>query len=478
MQVLEKIKTGAYWNIIGFVIRFIIGLGSSILFVRLLGQHDYGIVTFIMSCVFFSGILVNLGMGTVMTQSIATWKANNSNGPLFSMLKQITGMRMIVILLIGAVFINSEKLSQLFDKPYLSPYLYLIPLIIITSYFQGTFKTLLTCYYEQKFINIASILEMLLKLVFVILGVVFGYPIIGFLLAIMASQVINGFQLAYRSYKKIFRQLETSTEIFRIKKHIRLAYHSFMVSISIRLLGRESDLFLLGILHPDIKQVAIYAVIFGIPKMIFEAFHHIIGGGLGLAAFTEQVRRGRLDDLRYSYYQLLKYFSLLLFPAMIGGTLLGGHIAVFMYGSEYEGLSIPLAVLFCALGFSAINSITTDLLYALDRGNHLMKSRVGFGVLNIVINIAVIPQYGALGVAVTTGLISVGATLVELYLVHQALRPRYPLFHWTGYWLSAFLMGITVYWVSLDFYWEIIIGMICYGLLVGSQELFLRKGVI
>lgn len=476
MEIAQKIKTGALWNTIGFVSRFVIGMGSSILFVRLLGQKDYGIVTFILSVEFFAGILVNLGLGTVMTKSIAENRALGQENQLYSMLKKIVSARALVIAGLVIFFMYSPALARGFGKPGLGRFLYLVPLLVVTTIYQGTLKTLLTAYYQQKFINVMSVMEMIIKLGLVLLAIQLGFGVIGFLVAIMVSQTVNAAQLLHRARKKIFARLPGASVVFDLKSKFSLAVHSFAVAISIRLLGRESDLFLLGILHHDIRQVAIYAVIFGLPNMIFEVFRNMIGGGLGLTAFTELAKSGRIEELKQNYRKVLQFFSILLFPAIIGGVIVGGELAVMMYGDEYTGLALPLAILFITLGLGAISPVTVDVMYALNLDRALMYCQAGYGILNIIVNILVIPKYGALGVAVTTGSISVLNAITQMILIHRRIHPQYPVKQWIRYLIIAGIMGLTAWKIPLAIYWKIVVGAVVYGILFLIQEVVFDRG--
>jgi O-antigen/teichoic acid export membrane protein len=476
MEITEHIKSGMLWNAIGFILRFIIGLGSSIIFVRLLGQHNYGTVTFILTWFFFSTMIANLGLGTVITKCVAEQRARNTRSYLVSMLKKVTMIRLVVIAILGIGFYFSPQLASWVGKPHIGRFLYYVPLMVITAYYYTTFNTLLTAYYEQKFINLTSILELLVKLGFVVIAVYYGYIIVGFIAAIILSQIFAGTMLAWRAYKQIFKKLTRTSLPFNFRSNIPLAYNSFLILMSRRLLGRESDIFLLGTLHHDIREVAVYAVIFGLPAMTFGIFNNIIGGGLGLTAFTELAKSAQIDKLRRNYSQILHFFFMFLFPTIIGGSLVGGDLAEIMYGHEYQGLNLPLAILFFAIGIGSINSITRNILYALDHDRNLRRCRFGFGLLNIIVNIIIIPKYGALGVAITTGAASICITITEVLLIHFTIRPNYPVKNCLRYLIIASIMGGVVYIAPFAFYWKILVGICVYGLLFWIHEMKFNNG--
>ncbi len=465
----QLLRIGAFWNTLGFLMRFIIGFASSVIFVRILGQYSYGIVTFIVSGVFLIGIIINLGFGTVISQYIAIQRVDGGKNLIIPLLKKVTSLRIFAWASLSWIFIFSQQISTFLEKGYLSEYLYFIPILVLSTYFQGTFKTVLTSHYDQKFINSMLVLDQILKLFFVLLGFYLDFKIVGFLSAIFLSQILTGILLGFRSTKLVFSSLKKTRDSFSLGEKLPLALHSFSIAISTRLLGRESDLLLLGIFHPDIREVAIYAVVFGLPNMVFDLFRSGIGGGLGLTIFTEQANKNDYSGLRKSYYKILHIFSIVLFPTIIGGCLTGGELAVLMYGDEYKGLNLLLEILFIALGISSVNAILTDLLLALSKSRLLMRIQILMGLINILINIIVIPEFGALGVAVSTGLINIGLTAILIGMTHQILKPDYPFFRWFRYLGITFIMGGVIDFVGGFLFQQILTGMLTYSLLFSLQ---------
>lgn len=473
-----QIQSGALWNTFGFLARFLLGFLSSILFVRWLGQTQYGVLTFILSVAFFLGIVVNLGMGTVMTQQVAQGRAEQKAIPLRSMLQKVTILRLGVIAILagGLWLVDIGGLAE--QHEHWAHFWMFVPFLVLTTYFQGTVKTLLTAYYELKFINLAGILEMLIKLSLVMLVLYWGYGLQGFIIALLLSQLINGFQLSFRFYDKVLQKEKERTAPFQVIQHSRAAWNAFWVGISIRVLGRESDLFLLGILHSDIKQVAIYAVVYGVPKMVFDVFAHALSGGLGLTAFTELVKAQKLEELAQQYQQILHIYVVFLFPAVVGGMIVGNDLVEMFYGEDYANVQIPLSILFISLGISGLTPLTADLLFAFGKHRVLMRLRLFFGMLNILANILVIPHYGALGVAITTGLVCVALTLCELTLLHPLIHPRYPFQAALLSLIFAALMGLAIHWMPFAVYWKVGMGVLVYSILFLTQDLMGERRIL
>jgi O-antigen/teichoic acid export membrane protein len=82
-------------------------------------------------------------------------------------------------------------------------------------------------------------------------------------------------------------------------------------------------------------------------------------------------------------------------------ALLGDSLIHLLYGARYADAVLPLRMLGAATVFYAVNSLAATVLIARDRPGTFSRLLVGVGILNIVMNLILIPPYGAAGAAFT-----------------------------------------------------------------------------
>jgi O-antigen/teichoic acid export membrane protein len=102
---------------------------------------------------------------------------------------------------------------------------------------------------------------------------------------------------------------------------------------------------------------------------------------------------------------------------MIASDILGG-----VYGPQFRTAGAVLAVLLVSAPLSVLRSLATTAIIAERREDYLLRIVVVSAVVNVVLNIIIVPLWGMLGAAVVTGV----TELLRLVLAqHQATRLGY-----------------------------------------------------
>jgi O-antigen/teichoic acid export membrane protein len=127
--------------------------------------------------------------------------------------------------------------------------------------------------------------------------------------------------------------------------------------------------------------------------------------------------RQALDDL---YWQTAVWIAILTFPLFALCVAFGEQLAVLLFGEQYRNAGIVLSIL--AVGYYANGSVGFNslLLRVFGRVRYMVTTDLGTAVFSILVSLALIPQFGALGAAIGTT-----ATLVVQNILYQwGLRTR------------------------------------------------------
>lgn len=133
------------------------------------------------------------------------------------------------------------------------------------------------------------------------------------------------------------------------------------------------------------------------------------------------------DYIRYACEASLKYLFIIIVPMCVGVTFLADRIIYTLYGYDFPGAIPVLRVLVWLLFFMIVTYMGFPLLTATHRERYPMYIMFVSSVFNIVLNVLLIPQYGALG--------SSWASLLTIGLLNAAL---------TWYVLRNDLRGINI----------------------------------
>jgi len=203
----------------------------------------------------------------------------------------------------------------------------------------------------------------------------------------------------------------------------------------------SSDRFLLGALA-SLDEVGRYAVSYDLGFQCVIALLMIVN----LAAFPLSVRAIEAHGRAGAERQLRQHGTTLLFialPAVVGIVMLAPNVAQVLIGPEFRSAALTvLPLIAVAALLSGLKAFYFDLSFQLGKVTHIQVGiSAAAALLNVALNVWLIPQYGAAGAA--------GATVVA-YAVgcglswgfgHLGVGVPLPLAEWSRVVLAAAVMG-------------------------------------
>ena len=265
---------------------------------------------------------------------------------------------------------------------------------------------------KMNFIAYSTFLEYALKV-----GVGTGLLFAGFgLEAVMIVAVIGRFSGA------ILNAILLGSENIKIRfgfnpemirKLLRLCPTFLFIGIFATLYWRI-DIIMLSKMRP-LEEVGLY----GAAYRLFN-FSLMLPTSLALALYplmTRLVKQDR-EQLNKLGRTALRYLFALTLPIAIGLTFIGEDILVLLFGADFRLAATTVAVLAWALIPYGVVRYNAYLLFAADRQNVDLVINIIMSLLNIALNLVLIPKYGHPGAAVAT-LIS-----IMIYSVFQGIYIR------------------------------------------------------
>lgn len=159
------------------------------------------------------------------------------------------------------------------------------------------------------------------------------------------------------------------------------------------------DMLFLGALRPT-REAGWYASIYTIMEGAIM-FPQAVTGAFG-PTLSASHAEGRRDVIQRLYGRGLKYLVLIGLALAAGLALLAEPFIQLVYGSEYLPAVPGLMILALAVPFVFVRSLTTEVLDDIDlRGASVRIFGLAL-LLNVVLNIVLVPRYGFLGAAAST----------------------------------------------------------------------------
>lgn len=219
---------------------------------------------------------------------------------------------------------------------------------------------------------------------------------------------------------------------------------------------QRSELFFLGLWAPA-QQVAFYSLAFGLATMAMKLLPGTLVGLL-IPAMARSQGSGDSEAIRRIFHRSCRAMAMLALPVAVGGSLLSVPIVELLYGEAYRSVAGLLAALLMAgvlvmvYGYPA-----SSVLYSTGGERLLVKVGVSVAVLNLLLDVLLIPRFGAwgaVGANAMAQLASLGPGLWGAY-THGGARPPLRMLLPVG--LSTGLMAVPVWllvqttpgWVAL-----------------------------
>ena len=154
--------------------------------------------------------------------------------------------------------------------------------------------------------------------------------------------------------------------------------------------------------------------------------------------------------LAFTFERAIKYLMIIVFPIAIGVGVLARDIILSLYTTEYLNSILPLQILLAGLVFSYLSFPVGSFLNASNR--QVTQTIIVFFVMviNIILNIILIPKIGVVGAAISALVGNICLTVFGYFIIPSIAK----ISHWFLFktflqiFASAVAMGLSVYFIN------------------------------
>lgn len=411
----------AGWQFLGNILRVGLGLAASVLIVRWLGAVEFGKASWILSLTLYFSILGNLGLGTPFTRHLTRVRVQDDRAGTLALVRRMVGLRLAATACFTLLYLLFLMLPASFgDGLGSGALLVFVPILLGVSYLHGLAMRILQVFFQQRTVMLLTSLEIVIKVAAV--GVLGGSASsAGDLLAAAVLSEFLVLTLAAFVVGSLVRRMSPtagfSPSIPRWRELLRAGRAPWLLSLAERVLGREVDVLLLGILAGP-AEVSRYALPFSLATLSISLAGSVFQSTTNLAAFTEASPQGRRHLLRV----LLEYWMFFVLPLALGGMMMGDRLLRLLYGETAGGVGLVPVFLFAAFALYHLAGQVKDALQGCGDDRRPMRAHLIGGGVNLVLSILWIPAHGAQGAALATLLGAVVINLVQWAALPSALR--------------------------------------------------------
>lgn len=397
----------------------IVLLGVSVAMTRYLGKERLGIYASILVIPVFMRLLNAFGLETLINKRLPELNVSDPSGrqgrylvSYILLLRLITTLIFCVALwFLLPFYLDFISMPELIV--YRMPILLYFMVISVHSLLSTLFMTLL----KYKIVSLTETAASLLNLLFLGIAIYFDFAISGVLYAYILSTGVHTLVLWILARKDLAGEVERPE--LREDKH--LAWVSYLISLVSFGLMTQSDIFLMNYFQIDPVGIGYYHLSTGLATMLIFMMTGM--GPLALSLFSENYARNQNAGLSQSWYEMVGFSIFCIVPIYMFSLFHAEQLIVFIYGAQFASASPIFSgyLVFMMVSLFMGSGFLVSTLYVLQRRDIALRSSVEGSVLNVALNLALIPAFGVMGAVVATGVSLVYIAVRQLWSVHRVL---------------------------------------------------------
>lgn len=396
----KKYLANTSWLFLERILRILVSFVVTILVVRYLGPKEFGLYSYALSFFWLFGSLSTLGLEAITTREIVKYpdKKDEINGTVFFL--RIAGSLAAIVLIAATLFLTGEETYTAILILILSGSFFFQSFSVIEYYFRGIVKAK----YNAYALSVSVILSSALKVIFILVKA----PLIYFVYSVVFeyAALAIGLIVVYHHYKLSIFNWKYSKNIASslIKDSWPLALSGIVVMVYVRI----DQIMIKNMM--SVEAVGYYSA----AVRLCEAWY-FIPVTLCNSIFPAIVNAKNVSQEFYNN-RMQKLYDLLTWLAIgiaVPVTIFSDKIILLLFGNEFSPAA-PVLTIYIWAGVAVFLGVASSQYLINENLTKLSFSRNLAGmILNVGLNLILIPYYGIIGSAVAT-LISYSLIILTL----------------------------------------------------------------
>jgi O-antigen/teichoic acid export membrane protein len=422
----QRFISNISWSILGKVCVQILLFGVSVLLTRYLGKERLGDYATLLVIPVFVRLLTSFGLETLINKKLPELNVEDSSGAEG---RYLVGRLLILRFLTTTVFcfliyLFLPNYLEFIHYEWLVEFRWALILYFIVITVDSILSTLFMTLLRFKTLTKVEISGALLNLIFLILFIRLDFGIYGVLFAYIISVCVTS--LIYLVLAR--DQYSGPTQKPELDDIGHLAWVSYGSAFLGFGLMTQSDVLLMNFFQVGRADIGLYYLATGLAATM--AFLLAGVAPMALALFSETYAKDGIKSLENLYCQIVGFSSYLTIPIFVFCVLNSTYLIDFIYGDTFvEGaLALSIYAAFAGIQTALGINFTVSTLYVIRRRNMALRSTAESSVLNISLNLMLIPAFGMMGAITATGLSMVYMVLRQLKVISSEMEivPVFP----------------------------------------------------
>jgi O-antigen/teichoic acid export membrane protein len=369
-------------------------------------------------------IVSAMGVQEGSTRYIAHFRAKGDRSKVKGVIVssiQITLVSSVFIAIL--LFLASNFISNFFHTNELSTPLKIFSICIPFATLTGTFLSLFRGFdrvdAKVYFADILGNLFFLLSLAIVFL---FGLSFLGVIYANLAAIILTFIVVVIYAVKELPIKGTETVNIPIVRKELLLFSVPLLTTVMLGMILAWTDTLMLGYFKTPI-DVALYNGAIPIAKLIGVPLASMLF--LYTPITSQLYSQNLMPEIKRNYAILTKWIFTATLPAFLIIFLFPDTVLEFFFGSNYVQASVALKIVVFGFFIHTFFGPNGATLIAMGKVRVLMWAALFSAILNVVLNLSLIPPFGIIGAATSSAIalcavnILMAAKLFRLFGVHS-----------------------------------------------------------
>lgn len=404
----KRIASNFSWVIIGNIARMIVSLAVGVLSARYLQPENYGNLNYVISFSSFFTTFCTLGINSVLIKVLMDHKEEQGKvlGSALFMRSLSTFACMIVNVILVIVLNPNEQQLWLMSA---------IHVVYLLFNIADSIKYWFQARLEAKYPAIISFISYVIMAGFKIILLGTKKSVVWFAFSMPLDAAVVAILLLVAYWKKKGERFSVSRsmcqEIFSQSKHFILA--GLMVS----LYAQIDKIMIKGMV--DAESVAYYTAANSINSMWTFVIAAIIETATPVVMQVYNTNKERFETMLKTTYCIVLWLCI---GAGVVITVLANLIVNILYGQAYEASAMLLKILVWSQLFSQIGVAKNIWIVCEKKSKHLIVFTICGAIGNVILNVLLIPFYGAVGAAVATVITQMITAFIVQFIIKDTRR--------------------------------------------------------
>jgi O-antigen/teichoic acid export membrane protein len=374
--------------------------GVHVLLARLLGTSEYGVYVYALTCVDMLAVMCLLGYHISLVRFVAEYRARNQWGLLLGIQRRSTqivaGVSVLVSLVAGVLIWRFE--GRLSDSQFETFWVGIgvLPIFCLCWLRESSLRALKRMVQSQILLRVLrpTVVGVLAISVYMGAEQIKSSWAMGCNLAAVGFAFLVGTVLLRRALQPEFHR---EKPVYRTMSWMKVSLPMLLLS-SMHWILKRTDIIMIGA-YLGTTETGIYSAASQVSGMVvlgLTSVNSMLGPMISEFYYTDKT-----EQLR----RVVALAARAVFILMVAATIvmsLGGKIMLSLYGTEFVAAFVPLLIL---LGGQVVNAMVGPVGLIMTMTGHQNQAGLIFGfgaVVNVALNMLLIPRFGFVGAAVAS----------------------------------------------------------------------------